>query len=179
MPRRFVLTFLLCACCLAAAQGRTPSGQRPDQVQQKVKLAQLGAATRAPTPSEVKTLGLPFAVRTQGQIVTEVDPKGPAARAGLERGDAILALNANTLFSRDDVEDFLRVTKPGTKVSARVARARTAKREKLAITLGTRTVGGSPGITWKHAGLAQLKTVLKLARDDRKRILVGLSGAET
>lgn len=172
--------FLL-ACWLLALPGvsQSPREKLPTRKPTTVQVGDLGAVTRAPTTDEVEQLKLPFAVRAQGQVVTKVREAGPSEAAGLAAGDVVLALDTNKIFSRDDIEDFLRVTRPGSKVKAEVVRATTGKRAALTITLGGRSVAKSSGIVWKHAGLEQLESVIKLARDDRKRILIGLSGAET
>ncbi len=145
------------------------------------QLATLGAKTRAPTAEEAKTYNLRRAKgRPAGQLVTSVDKKGPADKAGLAEGDVLLSLDSNELYSRDDLEDFLRASKPAAKVRAMLKRADTFAEESVTIALG-RSVGATANgrFAWQYAGLGQLDRALADARKDKKLLLVGLSGAET
>ena len=54
--------------------------------------------------------------KAQGQYVTALEKDGAADKAGLKLGDVILSLDSNKLYSRDDVADFLGVSRPETKV---------------------------------------------------------------
>lgn len=174
--RSVLLTVVLLALAAAGAFGQ----ERRKPPLKEVRVAFLGVETRAPTGDEAKKYALPMAVRRQGQVVTKTEPKGPAAAAGLAPGSVILKLDANTIFSRDDIADFLRTSRPGRKVVLEIARGRTSKREKVTLELGGRKVApASTSSFWQYAGLPQLKTVLAMAKKDKKRILVGLSGAET
>jgi predicted metalloprotease with PDZ domain len=158
-----------CPCCLS----------RKDEV--KPKMAALGAETRIPTGDEAKAYGLSKQKVgcTNGQYVKVVEKGGPADKAGLKEGDVLLSLNSNKLYSKDDLADFLRVTKPGAKIEAHVRRAGTFKEEKVTLTLGTGPEVSGKGIIWQHAGLGQLDSALAAAKDEKKLLLVGLSGADT
>jgi predicted metalloprotease with PDZ domain len=159
-----------CPCCSSAAdEAKT------------VKRAALGAETRVPTRDEVKTYQLTrLASKAHGQYISAVDKGDPAAEAGLKAGDVLLALDANKVFSRDDIEDFLRVSQPGVKVKVLVKRAGTFKEETVTVTLGeTKAAAENKQVTWQYAGLGQLDAALAAAKKDRKLVLVGLSGADT
>jgi predicted metalloprotease with PDZ domain len=145
------------------------------------KRATLGAETRVPTSEEVKTYQLVKLVgRVQGQYVSGVDNGGPAENAGLKAGDVLLALDANKLFSRDDIEDFLRVSHPDSKVKVLLKRCGTDKQEAVTVILGASKVEDKEKhFTWQYAGLGQLDAALAAAKKDGKRVLVGLSGADT
>ncbi len=167
-----VLLALAPACASAQETKRSPL--------KNAKVAFLGVETRAPSGAEAKKHALPMAVRWQGQVVTEAKAKGPAAAAGLSPGGVIMKLGANTIFSRDDIADFLRTNRPGEKVVAEIVRGRSSKCEKVTLILGGRKADRSSGASfWQYAGLPQLKTVLVKSKKDKQRILVGLSGAET
>lgn len=145
------------------------------------KHAVLGAASRSPSKDETKALGLGNAIagRVNGQVVTEVEKGGPAESAGLKAGDALLALGDNLVYSRDDVDDFLRAAAPGAEVKVRVMRAESKKEETLTVTLGSEKGGAFTGIRWDFAGPGQLDEALAAAKKDGKKVLVGISGAET
>jgi S1-C subfamily serine protease len=167
-----VLPALFCGrpCCVLLADEPTA-----------VKRAALGAETRVPTADEAKTYQLDKLVgKIQGQYVSSVDKDGPAEKAGLKAGDVLLALDANKVFSRDDMEDFLRVSKPDSKVKLLVKRAGTYKEETVTVSLGANKVEDKEKhFTWQYAGLGQLDTALAAAKKDGKLVLVGLSGADT
>jgi S1-C subfamily serine protease len=142
------------------------------------KEAQLGAGTRAPTKEEVKEYELPTTVRVQGQVVDSVEPGSPAEKAGIAKGDVILKLGENKIYSRDTIEDFLHVTKPGTEITVLIKRAKSFKEEEIKLKLGEREVKGRR-FAWDYASLEQLEQALAQAKKDGKKVLVGLSGAET
>ena len=52
------------------------------------------------TPALAEELGLDD---TKGAVVTEVDPNGPAAEAGIRRGDVIVELDRKAVKNRDDL----------------------------------------------------------------------------
>ncbi len=170
---------LLC-CCPVAAQ------EKPDQDPQEkepklVKVATLGASTRAPSKEEVKQLDLKFEVRARGQVVSDVEKDSAAGKAGIEAGDVLVKLGAVELFSQDDIADVLRVSKPGKKLEAVVLRAKTLKEEKVSVSLGAKEMKApeKPRLEWQFASLASLADAVAKAKKEKKLVLVGLSGAET
>jgi predicted metalloprotease with PDZ domain len=179
LPRRVVLIGLLSmmpaiaagcpCCCTTAAETPAPKG------------AGIGVESRAATAEEAKTYGLDqLKGCPAGQFVSAVEKGGPAEKAGLQAGDMLVALDANKFYSRDDLDDFLRVSEPGAKVKATVKRAGTFKEETLTVTLGASTKAASNGqFRWQYAGVGQLDQALAAAKKANKPVLVGLSGAET
>ncbi|MBZ0154031.1 MAG: PDZ domain-containing protein [Planctomycetes bacterium] len=168
-----VAGFLLCGYA---------AGQEPNQEKDRViKVASLGASTRAPTKDEVEKLGLRFEVRARGQVAAEVAEGGAASKSGLVVGDVIVKLDKVDVFSQDDVADFLRVCSPGQKVEASIHRAGSKKEEVLQIVLGDQEVAApqSARLEWQYASLAQLDSAIAKAKKDGRLVLVGLSGAET
>jgi S1-C subfamily serine protease len=145
------------------------------------EVASLGADTRVPSAEETKTFQLGKLVgKVQGQYVRSVDKDGPADKAGLKPGDVLLVLDANKVFSRDDIEDFLRVSQPGAQVKVLVKRAGTYKEETVTVTLGKKNVDDKDmNFAWQFAGLGQLDPATAAAKKDGKLVLVGLSGADT
>src|SRR6185436_11198536 len=104
---------------------------------------------------------------------------GPASEAGIVAGDALLALDANRIYSNDDIQDFVRAAKPGQRVKVLVRRAESKKEETVEVTLGSVPAPKEAHIEWTFAGPAQLDAALALAKKEGKKVLVGLSGAET
>ena len=65
----------------------------------------LGVGIEPLTPEAKSQLGLP--ATTQGVLVREVDPIGPAAHAGVERGDVIEQVNQQPVRSATDIKTAL------------------------------------------------------------------------
>ena len=65
----------------------------------------LGLGLQPVTPQIAKQLGLDS--DSEGMVVTEVDPNGPAAEAGIDRGDVILEINKKSVNSIADVKSAL------------------------------------------------------------------------
>jgi len=62
---------------------------------------QLGVTVQPMTPDIASQLNLPAG--TQGLVVTDVDPNGPAAEAGIQAGDVIQQINQQPIRSTADV----------------------------------------------------------------------------
>jgi S1-C subfamily serine protease len=71
-----------------------------------------------------------------GAAVTGVVPGGPAAKAGIQQGDKIVAIDARPISSSDDVSAAVAAHRPGQR--ARVTVIRGGDRRTLTVTLGTR-----------------------------------------
>lgn len=158
-----------CPCCTSHADDAKP------------KMASLGAETRNCTKEDANTYGLgkQKVGCINGQYVKAVVKDGPADMAGLKEGDVILSLDSNKLYSRDDLRDFLSITKAEAKVEVLLKRAGTFKEEKVPLTLGSGPVVSGKGLVWEHASLGQLDAALSAAKKGGKPVLVGLSGADT
>ena len=145
--------------------------------------AYLGVATRAPSSTEVVDLDLSRRHRVRGQIIEVVADASPAAQAGLRRGDVVVSLDDNDIYSRDDIRDFLNTSSPGRKVRIHVKRPGTSQNQSVLAELGKPQASPKPEsgkrLEWDFAGLAQLPLALETAKDKKKNVLVGLSGAET
>jgi Do/DeqQ family serine protease len=97
----------------------------------------LGLATQAVTYEVAKTQGL---MRPVGVIVTEVYPNGPAARAGLRRGDLITEIDGREVYDDRGLKFLAAVRSPGETAQLSVRRAGKAQ------SLGVR-VDAPPGAT--------------------------------
>lgn len=165
---RLALVVLLVGA-VALAEDPTPRG------------ASLGIETRAPSKEEAAAFALhDIAGRWEGRFVSSVAADGSAAKAGLREGDMLVAIDDDPLYSQDDLDDVLRVAREGSEASLHVKRAATHAEEALAATLGPAPKGAAPaGIAWEFAGPGQIDDALAAAKAAGKRVLVGVTGAET
>ena len=167
--RPALLSFaLLLACSCAASKGAASSPSRA---------AVLGIVTEAPSPEQAEELGLPFKVRQQCRVVTSVT--GPAASAGVRAGDVLFAIGDVDLYSQDDLDDVLRVSRPGDEVVLALKHEGEHEVQKIEVVLGAGAAQAPAGIAWRYASLANLPRALEEGRSTGKNVLVGLSGAET
>lgn len=152
-----------------------------DEPKPEPEAATLGLGSRAASKEEQSAfkLGDAIAGRVNGVVAEDVAADGAAAKAGIGKGDAVLAVDGNRLYSDDDLQDFVRAAKPGQKVKAVVRRAESKKEETVEVTLGAGKAAAATGISWQFAGPAQLDAALALAKKDGKKVLIGISGAET
>jgi predicted metalloprotease with PDZ domain len=160
---------------LAAAEPKQEKAAKP------AKIATFGAKVRTPSSEEVKQYGLTRLKHSpNGLFVTAIDTGGAADKAGLKKGDVLLALDENKMYSQDDLDDFLRVSHPGSEVQALVKRADSLKEEKVTVTLqaAEKATDGSK-FTWQYASLGQLDKAIAAAKKDGKPVFIGLSGADT
>ncbi len=71
------------------------------------------------TKETAKALGLPG---TSGAVISSVTPQGPAAKAGLTRGDVIIEYNGHPVADSDALVALVVATKPGTTVPVTIYR---------------------------------------------------------
>lgn len=146
----------------------------------ETQMASLGLSTSVPSSKVARELGLEMKVRLLGRLIDSLDPKGAAAAAGLLKGDVLLSLADNDLYSADDIADFLAVTSPGTRVAVHYKRAGETESRQATVLLGSQASGRSANaLRWQYSGLGQLSAALEEARAKKKKVVVGLSGAET
>lgn len=143
--------------------------------------ATLGASTSVPSKELGEAMALTFNVRWEGRVIDELKADGPAAQAGLREGDVLLSMDGITLFSSDDIADILRVATPGKDVPVTLKRAGSTEVTEAKLKLGSESVpsASKPQLDWQFASLAQLPRALEVARAEKKKVMVGLSGAET
>lgn len=97
----------------------------------RVVRGRIGVAITEVTKDIAEPLGLS---KPTGAQVSSVDPKGPAAKAGLQPGDIILRYNGRTIERSSDLPRLVGNTQPGTKTNIEVWRAGAAR--TLDITVG-------------------------------------------
>ena len=85
------------------------------------------------TPAIAQELSLPS---TSGALVTAVQPRTPAARGGIERGDVIVEWNGEAINSSTDLAFLVARTEIGS--SANVVVLRNGQRQPLQVTVGER-----------------------------------------
>ncbi len=94
----------------------------------------LGIQPQTVTPSIAAAANLP---RNDGVVIVQAVPNDPAARAGLQRGDVITAINDVPVRSQRDLQDALTNRfKPGDAVTVRFNRGRSE--QTVQVTLGDR-----------------------------------------
>jgi serine protease Do len=103
----------------------------------------LGVAIQDVTPDLAQSFGLK---KAQGALVADVTPDGPAARAGLERGDIIVNYDGTDIDEAHQLPVLVADTKVGKSVSITVLR--NGEKKTLHATVAempTTTVAGGPG----------------------------------
>ena len=81
----------------------------------------LGVATAPLTAELAEEFGLPK--DTKGVVITNLNPvDGPAAKAGLKRGDVLVGIDDRKVGTVDDLRLYIGQTAPGTKVTVRFLR---------------------------------------------------------
>src|ERR1700740_3143102 len=85
----------------------------------KVIRGHLGVAIQSVDADMAKAFGLP---QGGGALVSDVTPGSPAAKAGIERGDIILALDGKPISGPDDLSVNISETSPGTTIHLKIAR---------------------------------------------------------
>ena len=158
---------------------RSTSEEAGEPMSKTERSATLGVTTAVPSEAIANDMGLAFEVRRQGRVIEAIAEASAASKAGFRTGDVLLQLDDVTLYSQDDIDDFVSVLEPGATVTATLVRNGTSDREELTVTLGTGDARRAGGIRWEYASLAQLPAALDQATAENKKVLVGLSGAET
>jgi Do/DeqQ family serine protease len=103
-----------------------------------VQRGRLGAVAQTITSSLAESLGLD-AVR--GALVNKVDEEGPAARAGLSRGDVILTVDGKPVQDANDLRNRIARSGPGRTVVVSVDRD--GERKQFDVTLARMTPSGT------------------------------------
>jgi Do/DeqQ family serine protease len=115
----------------------------------KVTRGYMGAGIQEVTPDLAQGLGLKD---SSGVVLTQVEPSGPAAKAGLKAGDVITAIDGKPVATSNALRLRISGTAPGTTVKLRTVRENGATQE-IPVTLaqlpterGERGEGeGTPG----------------------------------
>jgi serine protease Do len=97
-----------------------------------VSRGRLGVAVQAVNQTLADSFGLQ---KPAGALVSSVDPGGPAAKAGLQAGDVILAVNGAPVNSSSELPSQIAAMKPGTKATLDVWRDKSKK--QITVTLAS------------------------------------------
>ncbi len=85
----------------------------------RVIRGRIGVTIGAVSREVADAIGL---AKPQGALVTNVDPDGPAAKAGVEAGDVVLRFDGRAIESQSDLPRIVGGTRPGAKVTMNVWR---------------------------------------------------------
>jgi serine protease Do len=97
-----------------------------------VSRGRLGVAVQGVNQTLADSFGLQ---KPAGALVSSVDPGGPAAKAGLQAGDVILAVNGTAVNDSTDLPAQIASMKPGSKATLDVWRDKSKK--QVTVTLGS------------------------------------------
>jgi Do/DeqQ family serine protease len=71
---------------------------------------------------------------TRGVVIADLERGGPADRAGLRRGDILLAVNGNRIDNSNQLRNAVATNKPGQEVTLRIER--NGREEEVKVALG-------------------------------------------
>ncbi len=113
----------------------------------KVIRGYIGVRIQGVDPDMAKAFGLS---QGGGALIGDVTPGGPAAKAGLERGDIILELNGNSVSGPDDLSLRISEIPPGSVAHLKVYR--NGHTQEIDVTLGTYPESEQPGAPVEGGG---------------------------
>ena len=97
----------------------------------KVHRGQLGVGIQPMTPELAQQFGLS---ETRGVLVNTVAENGPAGKAGIRRGDVIVAFNGKPVTDGNTLRNQIASTQPNTQVKLTVVRDK--REQEIPVTLG-------------------------------------------
>jgi serine protease Do len=106
----------------------------------KVERGYMGAYVGDLTPDYAKAFG--YTGGGNGALLQDVEPGTPAEKAGLKRGDIVLALNGEPINGSGDLTARIASTTPGTTIQLKIFRD--GKTFNVPVTLGTLPDRGAP-----------------------------------
>lgn len=99
-----------------------------------VSRGRIGVSVQSMNQTLANSFGLQ---KPQGALISSVDRGGPAAKAGLQSGDVILAINNTPISDSGDLASQIASLKPGSKANVQIWRYKETK--NFTVTIGTLT----------------------------------------
>ena len=134
----------------------------------KAQHARLGVMVQDLTQPLAESFGLP---RPDGALVAQVEPKSPAAAAGLKSGDVILRIDGETMIHAGSLSARIAQALPGERIKLSLWRGQ--KLQELEVTLGRagdKTLASAEAAGDEAPGAARLGLALRpLTRDERSQ----------
>ena len=130
----------------------------------KVTRGWLGVAIQSVTPELAKSFGLE---EPKGALVAEVTKEGPAEKAGVERGDIIIAFNGTTIHDSHELPAIVASTPVGDKAEVTVLRG--GKEKTIKVKLGELTDQQAKAEPSKESGESWGMTVADITPEIARR----------
>jgi serine protease Do len=135
----------------------------------KVQRGRLGVVIQPVTPDLAESFGLDMA---RGALVSSVDPGGPAAKAGVQAGDIILAVEGRSVAESIDLPRIIGETRPGTAVALQLWRKGAAREVRTTVgEMPTERIAATDGDSAPQTGKLGL-AVRPLTDAERKALAV-------
>jgi serine protease Do len=101
--------------------------------------------------------------RPRGALITQVQPDGPAAKAGLQAADVILKFNGKPVENSGDLPRMVGTVKPGSTVPLEIWRKGKAKTVSVVLTElpSEEQLAGKSGKSYSRGGLALSELTLE------------------
>ena len=99
----------------------------------KVRRGQLGVSVQDLTPELARSFGLK---RTAGAVIAQIAPGSPAAAAGLQVGDVVVAVNGKSVSNASSLRSAVGLTPPGQEIDLEILRNGASR--TLSVAIGAR-----------------------------------------
>jgi serine protease Do len=132
----------------------------------KVTRGRIGVVVQQVTPALADSFGLG---KARGALVSNVEPNAPAAKAGLQTGDVIVAFNGKPIAESGELPTIVADVKPGETATARVWRNGAERDVKITVAempSERATVAAAQAAPQGKLGV----TVRPLSADEAKRL---------
>ncbi|MFO1363603.1 MAG: Do family serine endopeptidase [Burkholderiales bacterium] len=132
----------------------------------KVTRGRIGVVVQQVTPALAESFGLGT---PRGALVSNVEPNAPAAQAGLQSGDVIVAFNGKPIAESGELPAIVADVKPGETATARVWRNGAERDVKITVAempAERATLAAAPAAQQGKLGVA----VRPLSADEAKRL---------
>jgi len=131
----------IATAALALAAGLAAAGPGPWRPPTRVAAVRLGVRVVGTTAQLRKALGVGA---DKGALVLEVEPAGPAARAGLQAGDVLTDVGGTPVGDAEDILQALTDRKPGADVPLQYVREREVRTATVTLAAAPERRSGFP-----------------------------------